>query len=389
MNKYDLFDALGGVDEDLLERSERKAHRRLSLRKAFIAAAAVMMMVVTAMATPAIRELIFAKGSELVSGGFYITLEKLGIIDSYVPASYEVDVEVPYTPDIPEYIQDFRLPTYFTENGWTMYLEISRATNTDTMAACFYSPGSETPNAAFRQYALVPSDDDSSVWVQHFSLTSYSDVDLTEATVRIGDQEATLYDGHTVIWSDGQYAYELVFHYDVAYTEIEQAVLSMASINLQDHPHTVLSNQLTDDYKKPIETFYSLGKIPEGFTLTMREWNVNNAAEWYMLDNKHFIVLNQCVVQSEDNLGPVFSVEGTLLGMAMDQRVFTTEEYMVDKVEVTIIREESGGPQVMWNLDEYCFSLDFSYDPGLTDEELLEYYRSVQPMPDFTDNLTE
>lgn len=50
MNKYDLFDALGGVDEDLLERSERKAHKRLSLRKPLIAAAAVMLMVISVFA---------------------------------------------------------------------------------------------------------------------------------------------------------------------------------------------------------------------------------------------------------------------------------------------------------------------------------------------------
>ena len=42
MNEYDLFDAFGGIDDELLERSERRVVRRLSIRKALIAAAAVL-----------------------------------------------------------------------------------------------------------------------------------------------------------------------------------------------------------------------------------------------------------------------------------------------------------------------------------------------------------
>ena len=47
MNEYDLFDAIGGIDDELLERSERRTVRKLPIRKALIAAAAVMMMVLS------------------------------------------------------------------------------------------------------------------------------------------------------------------------------------------------------------------------------------------------------------------------------------------------------------------------------------------------------
>ena len=128
MNEYDLFDAMGGIDDDLLLRSEHRPVRKLPIRRALIAAAAVMLLAVTAIATPAVREFISAKGSELVSGDIYITLERLGLVDFYVPPSYEVALEVPNTPDVPEYILDFRIPTYFEKNGWIMdHVEISSA----------------------------------------------------------------------------------------------------------------------------------------------------------------------------------------------------------------------------------------------------------------------
>ena len=74
MNEYDLFDAMNGIDDDLLLRSEHRPVRKIPIRRTLIAAAAVMLLAVTAIATPAVREFISAKGSELVSGDIYITL---------------------------------------------------------------------------------------------------------------------------------------------------------------------------------------------------------------------------------------------------------------------------------------------------------------------------
>ena len=389
MNEYDLFDAMGGIDDDLLLRSESRPVRKNPIRRALIAAAAVMLLAVTAIATPAVREFISAKGSELVSGDIYITLEKLGLVDFYVPPSYEVALEVPNTPDVPEYIQDFRVPTYFEKNGWIMdHVEISSATEPDCMSALFFAPDDPVPQVYFQQHVFYASDDPD-VLQFSFSQNGMQDGELTEESITVGDYEATVYNGNTIIWTDGQYAYELIFHCGTTPNEIEAAALSMKSVDLLAGDHTVLEDQLTDRYKTPIDTFYTLSKLPEGFTFVNRGWDVNNAWENYMLDSWHHITFAQCVNASPENLGPCFSIEDEMLGRALDQKVFTAEEYTIDGVDVTIFRSEDGTPKLMWYLDNYCFDLWFSYDPGLTDEELLDYYRSVQPMPDYTENLTD
>ena len=389
MNEYDLFDAMNGIDDDLLLRSESRPVRKLPIRRALIAAAAVMLLAVTAIATPAVREFISAKGSELVSGDIYITLEKLGLVDFYVPPSYEVALEVPNTPDVPEYIQDFRVPTYFVENGWIMdHVEISSTTNPDAMTALFFAPDDPVPQVYFQQHVFYASDDPD-VLQFSFSQNGMQDGELTEESITVGDYEATVYNGNTLIWTDGQYAYELIFHCGTTPNEIEAAALSMKSVDLLAGDHTVLEDQLTDRYKTPIDTFYTLSKLPEGFTFVNRGWDVNNAWENYILDSWHHITFAQCVNASPENLGPCFSIEDEMLGRALDQKVFTAEEYTIDGVDVTIFRSEDGTPKLMWYLGNYCFDLWFSYDPGLTDEELLDYYRSVQPMPDYTENLTD
>ena len=46
MNEYDLFDAMNGIDDDLLLRSEGRAIRKFPIHKVLIAAAAVILLLI-------------------------------------------------------------------------------------------------------------------------------------------------------------------------------------------------------------------------------------------------------------------------------------------------------------------------------------------------------
>ena len=72
---------------------------------------------------------------------------------------------------------------------------------------------------------------------------------------------------------------------------MEEAILSLDSVDMNDYEETPEEPQPM----KPIETFYSLGMVPEGFEFEQRTWQVNNAWETYSIDFDHFITLHQCV----------------------------------------------------------------------------------------------
>lgn len=401
MNKYDLFDALGGVDEDLLERSERKAHKRLSLRKPLIAAAAVMMMVVTVLAAPAIQNWFFASESELYLEGAIYEPDENGFGGGFSGATYYVEMVMEDAADLPLFIEDFRMPTYFKEHGWNItptYLEKYR----DSSSTCFFFQPADDDSIGvlFMQETFSAS----SAWDETreitFGVSGTVDGELEKQPITIGDLEATLYitppwsaEGvgsdpgqKEVIWTDGEYGYSIEFDYGAELSFIEEVILSLDSVDISTYEPVAPDEAAR---VKPIETFYSLGTVPDGFKLTIRSWDVNNASEWYMLDEDHFIELAQCVKLGFDNDGPGFSIEDTLDHLKRERREFTTAEYTLDELEVTVIRTADSGPSVMWYRDEYCFNLYFTNDIGLSDQELLEYVRSVQPMPDYTDHLTD
>ena len=108
MNKYDLFDAFGTIDDDLLERSDRKGVRKFPIRRAFIAAAAVMLLAVTAVATPAVREWFY---SVTMTKTTQAQLSYQDGLEEHFWAEGRIDLTLPESTERPESILEHRVPT--------------------------------------------------------------------------------------------------------------------------------------------------------------------------------------------------------------------------------------------------------------------------------------
>ena len=305
MNEFDLFDAIGGVDDELLTRSERRIARKLPLRKALIAAAAVMLLAVTAVAAPAIQNWFFASDSELAREGVVLEPDENGMGGGYSPASYDVTLVLEDAADAPQLIEDLRIPTYFIENGWTVTVPSLDKDGTGTACFFFQPADDQGVGVLFKQDTFIASSPWDAVREQWYCIPGTLDGELEEQAITIGSLDATLYitppwydeevggspGQKTVIWSDGEYAYFLEFDYDMELPFMEEVILSLDSVDMNDYEETPEEPQPM----KPIETFYSLGMVPEGFEFEQRTWQVNNAWETYSLDFDHFITLHQCV----------------------------------------------------------------------------------------------
>lgn len=398
MNKYDLFEAIGGVDEELLARAAHKPTKKLPLRRFAIAVAAVMALAVTVAAAPIVRGWFFASGGESQYDSVIREYQDGGIGISN--ASIEATLTVPNAPYAPDVIEEYRMPGYFAENGWLITADLLLPEEPWMSANWSYSDEAETHWASFQQDVLYRYNASDPQRYNYYSVDAGLHGQVDEECLTVCEWTATVYctlpseiDGvsydpgrKTIIWSDGDYAYKLECDYEMPLEMISEIVLSLAPVDISSFG-TVNPN--SSSVIKPIETFYSLTQHPEGYELLSRGNHVNMAIEVWINEEGNQISLTQSCHLGLDNDGPAISIEDTLFDLKMNQREFTAETVTVDDTDVILIQFNGGGPLLMWETEEYAFCLDFTHDHGYSRDALVELFRSVQPMPDYTDHLTD
>ena len=393
MNEYDLFDAMNGIDDDLLLRSESRPVRKIPIRRTLIAAAAVMLLAVTVFATPKLMELFFGGKLTQISESIYYVSDTIHFT---INAEYRVDMTYPCAETAPETIEEYRLPSYFEENGWCCdYSYVDLGEPGFNTAYLFSIPGNP---AYWVQFHQSPFSMDETRGSHQFIMNAGRTGLVNEREVTIGDFSGTMYiiepsEAHgeagmkNIVWSDGEYAYLMKSGYTIPDEMLAEIVLSLAPVKDISLYGEYYDHEIDDNHRIPIDTFYTLSVLPEGYELEERTWDVNNADQWWSSDDGMSIYLSQARLLSDENRGPSLSIDYTLADVMISLDPYEYETAEENGLLYHIVRHQ-GDTFAMWQTEDYVFMLRFNCQ-NLTMEEMLEHLRNIQPMPDFTESLTE
>ena len=393
MNEYDLLDAFGAIDEDLLLRSEHKAVRKFPIRKALIAAAAVMMLAVTVVAAPKLRELLFGSEIELHHKG--IMYADNGLCFS-VDAAYQVDMTLPCAETAPMSIEEYYLPAYFDENNWNCDYSFIEP-EIDYLSARFLFSIPDSPQfwVIFEQapFSLLEPRGRS-----QFLMDAGRTGIVLEKSITIGTTEGTMYvvepseaDGEpgqkNIVWSDGEYAYLMECGWAVTDDMIAGIVQSLEPIEDITPYATEPEKESIEVPKLPVDTFYTLVKIPSYYQLTECTWDVNITHQRWEKSDGTSISLFQDRLVNEFNAGPTLSIDSTIAEVMISLEPYKYEAVCENGRYYHIVSQHSD-TYAMWQTEDYVFLLRFD-GQHLTPDEMMVHIRNVQPMEDFTDHLTE
>lgn len=398
MNEYDLFDAIGGIDDDMLSRSEHRAVRKFPIRKALIAAAAVMTLAVTVMAAPAIRAFLFpsapvqtSEGKRHIYGELYQDIKM---------AEYRIDLKVGSTAPLPSEVEEVRLPHYMIENNWLVsYGEIDAHNSEGPVHFKWWDRNS--PKWVTFEQLTIPAKGVT------FRLETYHGAELRQESVTVGDLELQYLNipGYTnretwefypeataVYWSDGEYAYHLECSSDVTEEELAQIVMS---VSLVEDPTPYLKNDPDNDATvlehPPLDTHKMPSFIPDGYELEVCVDNDTHMT-WIWEDSDgntiHFAGGHSHIATE------LYTAESY-----RDHPGYAHEELQANGCTVHLIRY-SGCLWLIWDDGDFCeaanvniplhhiYALRWEGEDGLTMNELLAMMESLVEVEDISKYLT-
>lgn len=380
MTEFDLLDAFGNIEPALLERSEHRTVRRLPLRKCLIAAAAVMLLAMSALATPAVQKWINGPTMTRVQiGRPYKTADSEYFIESFA----RVDLNLENPGITPSTIRELRVPTYF-EHGprWTYYPDIREPEET-ALTSYLGSWELDDKSLIFQQKTIVQNSREHPAGYGQFTIDLGNNAHVEQTDITIGEQTYrvfqvsvskvdihTRFDAHTdVIWSDGEYAYHIIAK-NIDLDQISSILRTIEPVDME--------NYIRDARFDPIEIYYTLPS-PYGHSgqPSWQMYGYRSRQFWGLTD--YGISLEQRRIQSDESEIQTESLEELLEELRQNIFFYGVEQIDVDGMTV-YIAHTAWDQRVLWQQDGYIFLLEFYGYRQLNNLKIENYVRSLTPV---------
>lgn len=250
MKKEDLFEAIGGLDVQMLsgaEKEKRRHGRRIGWKIA-IAAAVIASLAVTAVAAPAVRKLFWSGEAQKEDFTAFTPTESNGNSQQVQGAEYRFSFEVTADEDAPETIQTYYLPQI--PEGLEQVSGHILGNPLNSMTQFWWIQRGQW-DIHFSQYTIA--DVPGGKWEEMVFVPQGEGTQLRETTVAgiCGYQldVGPVYDNGNRFfwWCDGQYLFRLEMPYHFTDAQVEEMVASVKPVeDIRPHLSTMTQEELED-----------------------------------------------------------------------------------------------------------------------------------------------